>query len=297
MPAPPELPTARPSMLIDVCWPMPGPVIATPPFALLRKIALIGAHGLRFNLDYRLADPVRQLQAVGTAGLRPLPILDYGGEVSRTDQRATPSQYAAFCRRVVTEAPWLIEVELGNEPNGKMSAGEYAALAKAGASAIRTAAPHVRIIIAGELFDHTTGESRDGFHQTVASSIPPQLYDAVAIHPYRLGPPDQSPWGSRVDEHVAILAATGGTPYVSTEVGWALDQVPGATDEAREAEQGLRVKRELEIERFLGVDRVDVYAHVSLHGVGHGVFRPDWTPRPAAIGIAEVVAAIAEGTS
>jgi hypothetical protein len=107
----------------------------------------------------------------------------------------------------------------------------------------------------------------------------------VTWHPYRdPHSPDWAPStaaGTRTAEWAAVRAQVGGLPLLVTEIGWELQKSGG---QQRAAEH---LSRELRVLKALGAAGAFVYAHVSAATSGYGVMNEDWSPRPAALVMAQ----------
>jgi len=118
--------------------------------------------------------------------------------------------------------------------------------------------PDTRVVLAMDLFDHSSGHSRlwPGVQDVIAciAESPRRL---AAIHNYRNPQPaDWSAWGSRQAEHEAICAALGHARYVITETGW-------KPSEGERQASGADHIRELEILGAQGIPIAVIYAHLE----------------------------------
>lgn len=278
IPAPAALPT-RPPFMVGTCWPMsPTEWPATEHLLALRAL---GLHALRFGLHHWRANWPELLTRIAGAGLRPWPIL----AIDVAQGAAEIDRLGAFARELFTRAPWVTEVEVENEPSGKMRPEDYAGLVAAVAQAADLAKSEVRIFIAGEVFDFSSGKPHEWF-RALQAVLDPSLYYGVALHPYRNPkPPSFSPFGSRRDELAAIRAIVGDKELVVSEVGWQ----PSSGLEV----MGDYVYEELATDQALGFTASFIYAFIgdstdpTNAAVDFGIFDGDWRARPAALRIAQ----------
>jgi hypothetical protein len=112
--------------------------------------------------------------------------------------------------------------------------------------------------------------------------LDPNLFDAVAIHPYREpGSPTVSRYGTRRREYETWRDEAGGKPLVVTEVGWLVGQ------NVSEEKQADYIFEELAINSGVDIESTYIYAHSEDPRRDFGVFHIDGTPRPAAFRIAQ----------
>lgn len=265
-------------MNVGIVWPTPGDQPEPLPedrLMLLRDNTL--ATHLRINLHHRKPTVDQMVATARQVGFEVLPILDFDYDNPNLDE------YGRFCQDVV-ERFRFPGVELGNEPHilHKMPPAEYAAVFTRGAEAIRESGGPVQIHIAGEI-TIPIGKKIKYFGE-VRKRVPDELYDVVAIHPYRNPkPPTHAPFNTRQRELEYYQSQVPhGKGIAVTEVGW--DLRDGVTEE----KQAQYLAEELRIWDELGVDAVYVYQHIDPPTrLGFGIFTATWQPRPAAGAIAE----------
>lgn len=259
--------------LVGVCWPNTGPGTLEPP--LLRKIRLLGVNALRVHATQHNPEWKPLIAGVAAQDLWPIVILD----LAAGDFDQELAQAEAFMPELFAAAPWLPVVELCNEPSGRFTAEQYAEIVRRLIPAIRAVSSTVTILVAAECFDFGSGRAH-AFWSALKNLVPADLFDAVAIHPYRNPKPWWwSTWGSRETEWKAVVAATRRRVFV-TEVGW------HATEDA-----ALNLPNEIDLLRSLGAEAICIYAMVTRPGEW-GLFDDDgtatggWRLTPAAAAIA-----------
>jgi hypothetical protein len=113
--------------------------------------------------------------------------------------------FARYARSVAQRWPRALAIETWNEPNGRFAwttgpdPARYAALHRAAARAIRSAAPDVRILVGGLIVQSqdTPEVMRPGrfLGGMYASGLRPVDYDGLALHPYPDGSGELDPRG------------------------------------------------------------------------------------------------------
>lgn len=277
------------TMRLGVAWPLPfaNHGDEMPWFEGLRRVRLdCGASDLRINLDIRRRDPLGLLAHIRSAGLEPLPILHGDAASVLSDLQI----WGTWCGEIASACP---DVEIWNEPandsatpGNLMPPGEYARVVRAAAAGIRAANPATRIWIAMDGMD--LGRGRFGtYHRVVRQEVPRELYDGVAVHPYRgAKDPNATAFGTRREEWTKLQQMAGeDVPIWVTEIGYSIYELSGAEQQAE------YLMRELMILKELAAVGACVYAHQG----PHGVFDGDWTPRPAVYRLAQFAALLQEG--
>lgn len=251
-------------MIVGLCYPSPGPS-GDIDSGLLEILKLTGITHVRFDLH--LANPRvgAMIAKVRAAGLGIMPIIEY-------EPTASPQQLAEFANQIVTDYA-LDSVEVLNEPSRVMTPQQYHDILEAVGASVKG---KTRVLAAGEFLiaDRKGPGLKAWFKQ---ANLDPELYDAVAIHPYREpGPPSATRYGTRSAEYeVWKDQVPPGKPLIITEVGW---HIPGVDEEL----QGAYIYEELSINHSLGLEAVYVYTNIADPSWDFGVFRTDRSPRPAA---------------
>jgi hypothetical protein len=251
-----------------------------------------------------------------------LAILAYSAPWAATAGEHSPprdfSDYARFARAVVRRYGedgtfWegrevvrpLRAVELWNEPWGHFfwepdpDPAAYARLALRAASAVRTEAPEVDILVPADLLQVRTDGSITPWFEALldAGDELPRMVDGWTVHPYP-APRDTSPADARTDprfaygrvELVREIAIRRGfeRPIWITELGWST--APDHEEAVDEREQGRFVAQALD--RALGewgdfVERIFIYSWDRSRGdpddleAHFGVRREDGSFKPA----------------
>lgn len=248
----------------------------------LRHLRLnCGVSDLRINLDVRLADPQARLTQIRDAGLIPVPILHWDAQLALANLSVWGKWCGDIARTCDDVELWNEPANDGNTPGNQMSAKDYALLVTTAAGVIRAIRPETRIWIAMDGLD--LGRGRLGtYHHQVTQQVPRDLYDGVALHPYRgRYHPDSTSYVTRRREWQLVQRLAGaGVPIWVTEVGWSVTEVGSARLQAE------YVSRELLVLNALGAVGACIYAHQG----PHGMFEDDWTPRPAAYVLADLAA-------
>jgi hypothetical protein len=265
-------------MDVGICWPSDG-ATAQPLFDVLVLDVLkesTGATHLRINLDHRrgVQECAMHVEHIRTTGWEVLPILDFDYK------NPSVGSYSEFCEEIVKECGFET-VELGNEPHTlhKMDPSRYADIFKAGAAGVGDSMMSTEILIACEP-TKPPGERVD-FFDKARRQVPVELYDGLAIHPYRnpMGP-SFSRFGSRIAEAGYYRAQAPGKSIHVTEVGWDLKNGVNEQSQADYTYQELRTWKEL------GAESVYIYAFMD-GGPGYkfGILDENRQPRPVAAAI------------
>jgi len=264
-------------MNTGICWPTPGTQYEPLPATLLAlvKQTTLATH-LRINLHHRKPGADEMIGSAQDAGFVVLPILDF--DYGAPDSEA----YEQFCFDL-TRTHRFPAVELGNEPSilQHMNPLDYARIFTAGAKGVRGAGTATQIYTAAEI-TKPIGHRIDFFHKW-RELVLENLWDVVAIHPYRNPMPQQySPFGNRQAELAYYQAQIpDGKGVAVTEVGWDL------RDGVDLDRQAAYVYEELRTSAALGLDACYIYQHTDPPAnKGFGVFDHQWNPRPAAHAIA-----------
>jgi hypothetical protein len=251
-------------MIVGLCYPSPGPDGNVDP-AFLEVLKTTGITHVRCDLHLANPNVGAIIDKVRAAGLGILPIIEYV-------PTASPQQLADFADQIVTDHA-LDAIEVLNEPSRVMTPQQYHDILEAIGTRVKG---KTRVLAAGEFLiaDRKGPRLKDWFAQ---ANLDPEWYDAVAIHPYREpGTPWATRYASRSAEYqVWRCQVPPGKPLIVTEVGWHL---PGVNEE----QQGVYIFEELSIDRALGVEAVFIYTNIADPAWDFGVFRTDWSPRPAA---------------
>lgn len=273
-------------MIAGLVYPVPYPETDTPDVAFLRLAReTTGLTHLRFNLDYRNPHADRMVDGVQEASWQPWPILDGPMPAWRG---SSPHQWPDLIRPYVLFAiractAWRFPyVELLNEPRtlGGLRPEFYAALVNATSQELRTYAPETHIVVAGEMIRaDRQGPKRDAktWWWPFLRAVNPQMFDGVAIHPYRNpGSPQATRDHSRQHEHAwyqkQSRMLSNDTEVHGTEVGYDL------RDGVDEFRQAAYLVEELTVQERVGMSSCFLYAHQG----PFGLFREDQSPRPAA---------------
>jgi len=254
LPEPEPIPEPDPDTpLTGLCWPLPheDPVSLSPEWLRMFRDHGYGLIRADFYVERSRESLLAQAQAIQDAGLGLLPILSWPWG------HPEPADLVAYVE-------WFLDhvnvgwVELGNEPwiLHKVSGEEYLRIARPMALAAEARGRHV--LIAADLFDHSTGRSRRWpGEQAVLDFIAESPARFASLHPYR-NPhsPSFSPWGSREAEHAALVQKLGHSRYVVTEVGWKPSEGP-------EQASGRYHVEELRIQASIGVPLVCLYTHIE----------------------------------
>jgi len=271
-------------MRTGLCWPTPGPDGAVERGLLARIRDELPLDVIRVNLDHRNPRVAEIIGEIREHGFEPLAILDLDYDALKSwpaDDRFGPLlwPYLEFCIDTVTRFG-LREVEVLNEPDilHKLDPGLYGAVCNAVGSELKRRALDVTVIAAADMLTaHRKGSRRREWWGEARTWLRPDLYDAVAVHPYRNpGPPDAArPFGTRKNEFDWIRYVAQKPVYV-TETGWNLR-------ETSEADHAAYLARELDWCRKGGAVLTALYAHVGTpNGDDWGLFDGrDWRPRPA----------------
>ena len=261
------------TLQVGVCWPTPGTEAEPLPFDLLdRLMEATKATHLRIDLHHRKPGVDEMVQQANDAGFTVLPILDFDYEHPELEL------FAGFCDHMVRRHGFPA-VEIGNEPYilHKMPAELYARVFNAGAKAIRETGIPCQIYMAAEA-TKPIAHPIDMLGK-VLTHVDPELWDCLAIHPYRNPmPPAYSPMGGRKAELEWYQGQVPtGKGIVVTEVGWDL------RDGVDLDRQGQYILSELHTWETLGVDGVYIYQHTDPpSNKGFGIFDHEWNERPAA---------------
>jgi hypothetical protein len=279
-----------PLPIVGVVWPTPGPADIGMNREWLAQMRAVGLSTIRTNISIlRTRENVlAQCEAVAACGLELLPIIEWPYDT--TEPAVAVAFLEWFLATVASRVP-MRAIELHNEPwiLDRVHGAEYLRVALPLAEAAEAIDPSLRVIVACDLFDHSSGQSRrwPGVTQVLAAiDASPQRY--AAIHNYRNPEAaDWSAWGSRMAEHDAIVAALGHARYVVTETGW-------KPAEGERQASGADHIRELEILGAQGIDLAVIYAHLEDpvdRAYDFGLFALGATPdgplvaRPAALAL------------
>lgn len=277
----PKLAPVRPWMP-GLCFPLPWPKhgLARPHSWSLRTIRAIGLGVMRINAHHERPDVLDLLRFISAGGVRPWPILDITAHEDDHVFELQLAGMASFAERLGRDLPWIEHVEIENEPSARMSVERYARLCIVVGEAMRLSNPKARIFIAAECFDFGTGKRHD-YWTRLKPKVPLDLYDGVAIHPYRNPKPwSFSAFGSRAKEWEAVREAVGDRLIAITEFGW-------KWDECGEARQAENIVNELDEQREADVVASFIYAHTGEFGIFDEPPTHDrWIPRHAAKAVA-----------
>lgn len=243
-------------MIVGICWPASSVDQRTnydgALMDLIRERTL--ASHLRTDFDHRrgVDEAIEITQHINAHGFKVLPILrwDY--------KNPSAGAYAQFCPEVARQGSYDY-VELGNEPHTfqHIEPKEYADVFIAGARAIRESGISTKILIACEAVQ-AIGKKIDYF-QKVRRLVPVELYDGLAVHPYRNPMPATSHKGfsSREDEANYYRSQSPGKEVHITEVGWDLQN---GVDESLQAQY---IYDELQIQEQVGSVSAFIYSYTE----------------------------------
>lgn len=236
-------------MIVGFCWPTPGTQESGYWGELMDKMKEnTRATHIRTNFDHRRTDSILgHVMNIRDHGFEVLPILDFDYE------RPANGPYADFCAAVSRDCNFSY-VELGNEPHTlhRMDSMRYAEVFNAGAHAIRDAGLSTKILIASESTQPIAKPI--GYWDQVRHIVPTELYDGIAIHPYRNPqPPRYTRFGTREAEFAYYRSTAPGKEVHVTEFGWDLR---GGVNEAIQAGY---IYEELTIQEQMGAASAYVY--------------------------------------
>lgn len=245
-----------------------------------RDLMAAGVTSTREDIDWNTTEPSKgnfnwtradnMFTAAARTGIDVLGILDYSAAWASSQpgnprvMPANDTDFARFASAVVrrygpdggfwSDHPELSPqplraVEIWNEPwgywtwVGEVDAARYARLARAAATAIRSANPEVDILISADLLEARRDGRIVGWIDGVLRADPGlvDLVDAYSIHPYHYGGPQDVRPDPRWDYgKVALIrqvtaAHDANKPMWITEVGWST--APNVEDRVSEATQ------------------------------------------------------------
>lgn len=241
----------------------------TDPLLLQAQIARfqqLGVKTIRYDMDWMTIEKTpgvydmdwieAPLEALEAAGIKSIPILDYGntlynGETSE-DYPTPPAPYAAWAAALAQRfGTRFSEYEIWNEENAgyrfwlpKEDPVAYAALLHAANASIKAACPACKVLFGGVDWLPIIITGAVPFLEAAFISDPSlrTSLDGVAVHPYSAYPPSTPP-DSIVPPEVPLVnmmteasTATGAMPALPewiTEVGW--PTYPGVTDDPSQA--------------------------------------------------------------
>ena len=259
-------------------WPL-DPMVSQDslPAVHLRTFRLLGFNAIRIDAGLYNPGGFDLMRQLGHAGLMPLPVL----AVNMTNPDAGIADAAVYVQRLAQSCSWVHQIEVMNEPASHVSASDYARLAIGVGETFHEANPHAHVILAGEMANFGNGQMNPWWPE-VKRLVPADLYDGVAIHPYRNPKPwSFSAWGSREAELAMVREQIGDKALHVTETGWHLD----------EPDYAANIINELDFWRITA-KAASVYIYAM---VGEKAKPPDWglcendpntgvwTPNPAAI--------------
>lgn len=230
----------------------------------------------------------------------PVPLL-YAGAPTSTEE------YAEFVGAVATRYQGKIAAyEVWNEPNAvtfwapQPSAAQYTALLQAAYPAIKAADPDAVVVAAGvaPLLDFgllTVNAVR--FVEEMYAAGAAGYFDALAYHPYLYGKkftettasnPDTP--ANQLERIYALMVANGdGNKKIwATEYGQP-SAYSGEADQAAYLGDFLRAWRDLDYAGPAYIHTFRDYAHNDENHASFGLFRLDWTPKPAMFMVEDVV--------
>src|SRR5262245_44318212 len=260
-------------MIVGLCYPTSGAAGAVDP-ARLEIIRQTRVTHLRVDLQVGNPNVDEIVLQTREAGFGVLPVLGFDRSTT------TVAAFADFADNVVTDHQ-LETVEIVNEPTGpdyNLSPDQYREIVEAVSPRIKG---RTRILVAGDFIVALRQGPRrkDWFRK---ARLDPDLFDAVAIHPYREpGSPEASAYGTRRGEYAAWRKEAGGKPLVVTEVGWLVGS------NVNEQKQGDYIFEELAINDAVGLEATYIFSHAEDPRRDFGVFRIDGSPRPAAYRLAQ----------
>lgn len=273
-----------------------------------------------------LGDVDAQVRALRDRGVRPLLVVTGAPRWAQDpadrcpDELCPPARrheasFAAFTAELARRYEGLHGIEVLNEPNTTIdwhaASGpdpeRYARILRAAARAIRAARPGVPVVFAGLPPSADTADGRLSprtFLRRAYAAGARGSFDALGVHPYphpdaRTPTPALDKLDAAIDQVRAArdAAQDGETPLWVTEVGYyagvpargGLPDVPGEVSEEEQADALLAVydhlagRPDVELLLFWRV-RDDLRAPREQ---GFGVFRGDWSPKPAAEALRE----------
>jgi Cellulase (glycosyl hydrolase family 5) len=241
-----------------------------------------------------------------------------------------PQDYADFVRYVVSRYEGQVDAyEIWNEQNHARfwttgpNAAQYVALLKASYAAVKSVDPSASVVFGGLAWND--------YHYVEAAYAAGAkgYFDAMAVHPYSCGPPDEYWWADQNENWLAgegpkpradarlskynypayrevrasMLAAGDDKPIWFTEFGWSSAAVgPCTVDEQTQATH---------LTRSLQIANQDPYVQMALWynlredywgdpktdwDSGFGLIRKDFTPKPAYYAFRDYATGVSSGS-
>lgn len=274
--------------VVGLVWPLSGGerVALSPSWLATFKAAGFTSVRIDVPTERERENAADAVRAVLRAGLTPLPILTWP---YRHPDAADIVAYGEWFAGLFPDLP---AIEIGNEPwvlaeNGRITGAEFLHCAAPLVERLEQLTTRTKLVVAYDRWDHSSGRARNwpGWERVrdfIAAG--PRRY--AAVHNYRNPkPPSWSGWGTRKQEHAAIVGDLGHARVWFTEFGWK------PQEGAAQASGDYHVE-ELATLGDLGVEAAYVYTHTADHEnkpFDFGLWDAatgDLAPRPAATRIA-----------